>query len=119
MEQSPLFLHRMSHHPMRIQKKKRNKNNMKIADLAKELKITEKYINDKIHTLKLRSKDGGEITAVVEMILRDAMADEGIGQKVVDEPETPKKKTVKKVKSPAETTDKPKPKKSKPAPAKK
>ena len=51
---------------------------MKIADLAKELKITEKYINDKIHALKLRSKDGGEITAVVEMILRDALADEGI-----------------------------------------
>ena len=70
---------------------------MRIADLAKELKITEKYINDKIKSLKLRSKDGGEITAVVEMILRDALADEGIGQKVVDEPEPPKK-TAKKAK---------------------
>ena len=98
---------------------------MKIADLAKELKITESYINDKIHSLKLRSKDGGEITPVVEMILRDALADEGIGQKVVDEPETPKKKATKKVK-PAEGADKPKAKvevkkdkKSKPAPARK
>ena len=40
------------------------------------------------------------MTAVVEMILRDALADEGIGQKVVDEPEAPKKKAVKKAKSP-------------------
>jgi len=101
---------------------------MRIADLAKELKITEKYIDDKIKSLKLRSKDGGEITAVVEMILRDALADEGIGQKVADEPETTKKKIVKKVKTPA-ANDKDKPKakiadakkdkKSKPAPAKK
>ena len=68
---------------------------MRIADLAKELKITENYINDKIKSLKLRSKDAGELTAVVEMILRDALAEEGIGQKVVDEPETPKKKAVK------------------------
>lgn len=100
---------------------------MHIADLAKELKITEKYINDKIHSLKLRSKDGKEITAVVEMILRDALADEGIGQKVVDEPEPPKKKSVKKAKAPSTSTDKPKAKatevkkdkKSKPAPARK
>ncbi len=92
---------------------------MRIADLAKELKITETYINDKIHSLKLRSKDGGELTAVVEMILRDALADEGIGQKVVDEPEAPKK-SVKKAKSTASTTaEKPKVKKSKPAPARK
>jgi translation initiation factor IF-2 len=74
---------------------------MKIADLAKELKITEKLINDKIKTMKLRSKEGGEITAVVEMILRDALAEEGIGQKVVDEPEPPKKKPVKKAAKPA------------------
>jgi translation initiation factor IF-2 len=92
---------------------------MRIADLAKELKITEKYINDKIKSLKLRSKDGGEITAVVEMILRDALADEGIGQKVVDEPQAPKKKTVKKAKSPVSTAEKPKAKKTKAAPAKK
>ena len=81
---------------------------MHIADLAKELKITEKYINNKIKSLKLRSKDGGEITAVVEMIIRDALADEGIGHKVVDEPEVPKKKSVKKAKSLKLTTDKPK-----------
>ena len=54
---------------------------MRIADLAKELKITEDYITNKIKSLKLRSKDNGEITAIVEMILRDALADEGIGQK--------------------------------------
>ncbi len=81
---------------------------MRIADLAKELKITEKYINNKIKSLKLRSKDGGEITAVVEMIIRDALADEGIGQKVVDEPQAPKKKSAKKAKSLGLTTDKPK-----------
>ncbi len=101
---------------------------MRIADLAKELKITEKLINDKIKSLKLRSKEGGEITAVVEMIVRDALADEGIGQKVADEPEKPKKKpAAKKAKSPAAAADKPKPKavetkkdkKSKTPPAKK
>jgi len=97
---------------------------MRIADLAKELKIKEEYINDKIKSLKLRSKEGGEMTAVVEMILRDALADEGIGQKVADEPQAPKK-TAKKAKSPAASTDKPKAKaaetkkKSKPAPARK
>ena len=82
---------------------------MRIADLAKELKITEQYINDKIKSLKLRSKDGTEITAVVEMILRDALADEGIGQKVADEPDEPKK-PAKKVKTRDTGTDKPKPK---------
>jgi hypothetical protein len=91
---------------------------MHIADLAKELKITESYINDKIKSLKLRSKNAGELTAGVEMILRDALADEGIGQKVADEPEQPKK-PVKKAKIPAKTTDKPKVKKPKPAPARK
>ena len=35
---------------------------MKIADLAKELKITEKRIDNKIKSLKLRSKDNGEMT---------------------------------------------------------
>jgi len=100
---------------------------MRIADLAKELKITEKYINNKIKSLKLRSKDGGEMTAVVEMIIRDALADEGIGQKVADEPEVPKKKAAKKAKSPASTAEKPKAKiaeakkekKAKPVPTKK
>ena len=103
---------------------------MRIADLAKELKVTEQFITDKIHALKLRSKDGGEITAVVEMILRDALADEGIGQKVADEPVAPKKKVVKKKAADAQASDKPKAKaadskkdkkdkKSKPAPAKK
>ena len=55
---------------------------MRIADLAKELNITETLILNKIKSLKLRSKDGIEITAGVEMILRDALADEGIGQRV-------------------------------------
>jgi translation initiation factor IF-2 len=90
---------------------------MRIADLAKELKITESRINKKIKSLKLRSKDGDEITAVVEMIIRDALADEGIGQKIVDEP-APKKKAVKKAKSPA-ASPKDKTKKSKAAPARK
>ena len=76
---------------------------MRIADLAKELKITENYINNKLKSLKFRSKEGGEITPVVEMIIRDALADEGIGHKVVDEP-APKKKAVKKAKSPAVST---------------
>ena len=80
---------------------------MLIADLAKELKITEKFISEKIHSLKLRAKDNGEITAVVEMILRDALADEGIGQKVVDEPVAPKK-TAKKAKAAVVAVDKPK-----------
>ncbi|MBF0503910.1 MAG: translation initiation factor IF-2 [Candidatus Omnitrophica bacterium] len=71
---------------------------MLIADLAKELKITDAYILNKIKSLKLRSKENGEITAIVEMILRDALADEGIGQKVADEPPPPKK-TIKKTKT--------------------
>src|SRR5580698_1697014 len=112
---------------MKIPRKKRSRNNMRIADLAKELKITEKFINDKIKSLKLRSKDGGEITAVVEMILRDALAEEGIGQKVADEPEPVKKKTVKKAKPTTVAVEKPvkakaaptKEKKPKAAPARK
>ena len=64
---------------------------MRIADLAKELKITETFIIDKLKVLKLKAKDGGEITAGVEMVLRDALADEGIGQHVVDEVAKPKK----------------------------
>ncbi len=99
---------------------------MRIADLAKELKITESYINDRIKSLKLRSKDGGELTAVVEMILRDALADEGIGQKVADDIEIPKK-TAKKAKARSINTDKPKvkaveakkEKKAKPLPSRK
>ncbi len=67
---------------------------MRIADLAKELKITEDFIADKLKVLKMRAKDGGEITAGVEMVLRDVLADEGIGKHVVDE--EPKKKVVKK-----------------------
>lgn len=74
---------------------------MRIADLAKELKVTETFILDKIKALKLRAKDGGEITAVVEMILRDALAEEGIGQKVVEQEEPLKKKAVKKTAKPA------------------
>src|SRR5438105_3015810 len=67
---------------------------MKIVDLAKELKITENRILNKLKGLKLRAKDGGELTGGVEMIVRDALADEGIGKRVVDE-EEPKKKSPK------------------------
>ncbi len=77
---------------------------MRIADLAKELKITEKRVLDKIKDLKLRTKDGLEITIVVEEIVRDAFADEGIGSKVV-EVEAPKK-TVKKAVAKKTTTAK-------------
>ncbi len=80
---------------------------MRIADLAKELKITETFILDKIKALKLRAKDGGEITAVVEMILRDALAEEGIGKKVVEVEEP--KKAVKKAKSAPKKADADKP----------
>ncbi len=66
---------------------------MHIGDLAKELKITEKRILDKIKDLKLRSKESGELTAGVEMIVRDALADEGIGKRIDEE--EPKKKTSK------------------------
>ncbi len=74
---------------------------MRIADLAKELKIKTEYIDQKLKELKLRSKETGEITAGVEMILRDALADEGIGKKVVEEEEKPvvKKVAVKKAAS--------------------
>jgi len=65
---------------------------MRIADLAKELNITENQILIKIKDLKLRAKDGGELTTGVEMIVRDALADEGIGKRIVDEDE-PKKKS--------------------------
>lgn len=68
---------------------------MRIADLAKELKITEARILKKIKDLKLRTKDGLELTAGVEMIVRDSLADEGIGTRIV-EVEAPKK-VVKKV----------------------
>ena len=66
---------------------------MTIADLAKELKINEKIINDKLKSLRLKAKDGGILTAGVEMIIRDALADDGIGTRVVDE--EPKKKSAK------------------------
>jgi len=65
---------------------------MRIADLAKELKITESVIIDKLKTLKLKAKDDGLITAGVEMIVRDALADDGIGKWVADEEEPVKKK---------------------------
>lgn len=71
---------------------------MRIADLAKELNITTAFIEDKIKALKLRAKEGGEITPGVEMVLRDALADEGIGKHVVEEEP---KKPVRKKKAPA------------------
>ncbi len=66
---------------------------MNIAELAKELKITEKRIDDKLKSLKLKAKDGGVLTMGVEMIVRDALADEGIGKRIVEE--EPKKKSTK------------------------
>ena len=76
---------------------------MRIADLAKELKVTEPFILKKIKELKLRAKDDAEITAGVEMILRDALADEGIGKHVVEEEEKPKKAV--KIKKPKRRKD--------------
>ncbi len=83
---------------------------MRITDLAKELKITTDYIDQKLKALKLRVKEGGELTAIVEMILRDALAEEGIGKKVVEEEEKPVQKVVKTAtkKAVAETKTKPK-----------
>jgi len=81
---------------------------MRIADLAKELKITEAFIEKRLKALKLKAKDGGEITAGVEMVLRDTLADEGIGKHVVDEVK-PKKVVKKKpaAKTEAKTARKP------------
>lgn len=70
---------------------------MRIADLAKELKTKEEIILNKLKSLKLKAKEDGALTAGVEMILRDALADDGIGKRVVDE--EPKKKAVKKTAS--------------------
>jgi translation initiation factor IF-2 len=69
---------------------------MRIADLAKELKITETIIVNKLKALKLKSKDDGLLTAGVEMIVRDSLADEGIGKRIAEE-EEPKKKIKKTV----------------------
>ncbi len=94
---------------------------MRIADLAKELKVTDAFIDKKLKALKLRSKPDGEITAGVEMILRDALAEEGIGKKVVDEEEKPKAKkkakpaVAKKADAPAKTVKKKVVAKKKPA----
>ena len=69
---------------------------MLISDLAKELKVTEKFLLKKLKTLKLKAKDGA-LTKIVEIVLRDALAKQGIGEAVKDEEdEAPKKKTVKK-----------------------
>ena len=73
---------------------------MRIADLATELKIKESVILDKLKNLKLRAKDGGELTAGVEMIVRDSLADEGIGTRVVEEEEPKKKKAKSKADKP-------------------
>ncbi len=78
---------------------------MRIADLAKELKVTADFISKELKGLKLRDKEG-EITKGVEMILRDELAKKGIGQAVEEEEEKPKAKTVKKVKAPAADDDK-------------
>ena len=79
---------------------------MRIVDLAKELKITEAFILKKLKVLKLRSKDGLEITGGVEMVLRDALADEGIGKRIVEEVEKSKKVIKKAVKTAVDTVPK-------------
>ncbi len=76
---------------------------MRIADLAKELKVTEKFLLEKLKTLKLKAKEG-DITKIVEIVLRDELAKEGIGEAVKDDEEAPKKVVKKKVVKPA--TDK-------------
>lgn len=93
--------------PMKILRKRRRSRSlsfnkkkvfMRIADLAKELKIKETVIIDKLKSLKLKAKDDGLLTAGVEMIVRDALADDGIGKRVVDDrakKKASKSKTVK------------------------
>lgn len=52
---------------------------MRISDLATELKITEEKILAKLKTLKLKAKgEAQELNAVVEIVLRDEFAKEGI-----------------------------------------
>lgn len=52
---------------------------MRVSDLATELKITEDKILAKLKTLKLKAKgDAQELNAVVEIVLRDEFAKEGI-----------------------------------------
>ena len=51
---------------------------MRIADLAQELKITEEVILAKLKTLKLRAKENHELNMVVEIVLRDEFAKQGI-----------------------------------------
>ena len=52
---------------------------MRISDLAIELKIKEEKILAKLKTLKLKAKgETQELNAVVEIVLRDEFAKEGI-----------------------------------------
>ncbi len=86
---------------------------MRVSDLAKELNITEEAILAKLKTLKLKAKgETQELNAVVEIVLLDEFAKEGIvspkKSKALSDEEKPKKakaKTTdaKKAKAPAKT----------------
>lgn len=55
---------------------------MRIVDLANELKITQEVILAKLKALKLKAKgDALELNVVVESVLRDEFAKQGIGKK--------------------------------------
>ncbi len=70
---------------------------MRIVDLASELKITEEVILAKLKTLKLKAKgEAQELNVVVEIVLRDEFAKQGIGKKtkaMLDDEKDAKKKT--------------------------
>lgn len=84
---------------------------MRISDLATELKITEDKVLAKLKTLKLKAKgEAQELNAVVEIVLRDEFAKEGIVSinkpPILDDDDDVKKK--KKSSKSKETTKKPK-----------
>lgn len=77
---------------------------MRVSDLATELKISEDTVLAKLKVLKLKAKgDAQELNAVVEIVLRDEFAKEGIvsSKKVTfsDDDDAPKKKKAKSAKS--------------------
>src|SRR5690349_8372875 len=84
---------------------------MRVSDLALELKITEEQIVSKLKTLKLKAKgETQELNAVVELVLRDEFAKEGIVSsksiQLLEEEDKPKKKA-KSVKAKTAKTDEP------------
>lgn len=76
---------------------------MRVSDLATELKISEDTVLAKLKVLKLKAKgDTLELNAVVEIVLRDEFAKEGIvsAKKVtLDDDDAPKKKKARPAKS--------------------